>query len=240
MNDRLTGYVTGIQDYKDNDAILSVYTREYGLISLYGKGLKKITSKNAYGTQLMCRSEFLLDYNPSKSMQLLKSATLQKEFLNIRSDYQRLALASVVLEIINKINEDSLYDLLERTLTLLDESEQPYMVFSVFMSAILQLLGINPEVDRCVNCGDDKAIETISVEDGGFICRNCNKQLMLHPYLPEKLRKFRYINKASFDVYDKLLPLKLDDYELAELMVNFFMTHSGLNLRSWRSVSSEI
>ena len=237
MNDRITGFVTGWQDYKENDAIISVYTEEYGLLSLYCRGIKKITSKNAYGCQLFSLSEFLLDYNPAKSVQMMKSAALKKEYLGIRGDYQRLALASVVLEIVNKINEDSLYDLLMRTVELLDSSSQPYMVFSLFMAAILRMLGISPEVDRCVNCGDDSAIETISVEDGGFICVSCNRQLQLRPYLPEKMRKFRYLNKASFDVYEKLLPLGLDDYELAELMVQFFMTHSGLNLRSWRSVS---
>ncbi len=237
MSDILTGYVIKTNDVKDNDVILSVYTRDYGIVSLYARGIKKSTSKNAYACQLFDYSEFLIEMNQMKSMQLLKSATLKKEFLGIRSDYDRLALASVVIELAGYLEEDNIFDLLDMTLKLLDSHKEPFTVFELFVVRYLDLLGLSPEVDGCVLCGDTRNIETISVSDGGFVCRNCNRQLHLKPRDAGFLKNFRIINKASFEVLDKIEGLGLNEYRLSALLMEFLMTHSGLTVRSWRSVS---
>ena len=237
MNDILTGYVIRTNDVKDNDVILSVYTRDYGIVSLYARGIKKSTSRNSFACQLFDYSEFLIDMNQMKSMQLLKSATLKKEFLGIRSDYDRLALASVVIELAGYLEEDNIFDLLDTTLKLLDSHKEPFTVFDLFVVRYLDLLGLSPEVDGCVLCGDTRNIETVSVLDGGFICRNCNKQLHLKPMDAGFLKNFRIINKASFEVLDKIEGLGLNEYRLAALLMEFLMTHSGLTVRSWRSVT---
>lgn len=237
MSDILTGYVIKTNDVKDNDVILSVYTKDYGIVSLYARGIKKSTSKNAFACQLFDYSEFMIDMNQMKSMQLLKTATLKKEFLGIRSDYDRLALASVVIELAGYLEEDNIFDLLDVTLKLLDSHKEPFTVFNLFVVRYLDLLGLSPEVDGCVLCGDTRNIETVSVSDGGFLCRNCNKQLHLKPRDAGFLKNFRIINKASFEVLDKIEGLGLNEYRLSALLMEFLMTHSGLTVRSWRSVS---
>ena len=237
MNEIITGIVVRQQEAKENDLIITVYTADYGLVSFYGRGLRKLTSKNAYGCRLFCISEFLTDYNENKGLQLLKSVNLKKEFIHVGEDYLRLALASVVVEIITKIDEEGLYDLLNQTLEKLDEDDQPALAFNLFISAILQLLGISPQVDWCVGCGETSGIETVSVDEGGFLCHNCNQQYHFPLWDREDLRRFRYINKASFEVYDKLKPLQLDDWKLTETLMEFLFTHSGMTLRSWRSVA---
>ena len=236
MNEILTGYVIKTTDVKDNDVILNVYTREYGIVALYARGIKKSTSKNAYACQLFDYSEFMIDMNQIKSMQLLKSATLKKEFMGIRSDYDRLALASVVIELAGYLEEDNIFDLLETTLHYLDSHKEPYTIFNLFVVKYLDMLGLSPEVDGCVLCGDTSTIETISVLDGGFLCRNCNRHQHLKPRDAAFLRKFRIINKASFEVLDKIQGLGLDEYQLSAVLMEFLITHSGLNVRSWRSV----
>ena len=52
MNDQVNGIVIRQSDVKDNDLIIQVYTAEFGSIALYGRGLKKMTSRNAYACQL--------------------------------------------------------------------------------------------------------------------------------------------------------------------------------------------
>ena len=103
---------------------------------------------------------------------------------------------------------------------------------------ILDLLGISPEVDCCVVCGETDGIETISVADGGFLCRSCNTATHLKPVEVDFLRRFRIINKAGFEVLDKIMGIGLNDWKLADLLVEFLVTHSGMNLRSWRSMKS--
>ncbi|MBQ2684840.1 MAG: DNA repair protein RecO [Erysipelotrichaceae bacterium] len=240
MNDRVTGIVIRETEVKESDAIITVYTADHGQLSLYARGLRKVTSRNAYACQLFDCSEFLLDYNPGKDVQLLKSAVLKREYMGIRADYDRLALASVVIEIISQLQDDSLYELLETTLEKLDQDEEAFTAFSVFVVQILNILGISPVVDECVLCGNTKGIETISIADGGFICHECNKSVHLRPLDVDFLRKFRIINKASFEVYDRLASSGLNDYQLSALLVEFLCTHSGMRLRSWRAVEGAV
>ncbi len=236
MNEKATGYIIKTTDSGENDEIIHFYTADYGQLSFYAKGIKKISSKNAYACQLFDYSEFLFDYNDNRDMQLLKSATLKKEYMGIKSDYERLALGSVVLEIISSLNDEGFFDLLQTTLELLDREEEIYTVFSIFVVEVLNELGISPEVDSCVCCGDTTSIETISISDGGFLCHDCNRSTNLRPVTIEGLRSFRVINKASFAVFNKATGLGLNSYDLASKLIEFLIMHSGINLRSWRSV----
>lgn len=236
MNDRCEGIVIAQTPYKDNDVILTVYTEQFGKIALYGKGLNKSAAKNSYATQIFDLSEFLFDFNETKKTHLLKSATLINEFKNIKQDYNLMVLASNVTEIACKIDEDeNIYQLLYDTLFALDNRKMPYMVFSLYLSEILKRFGLSPEVDECVVCGDKTAIQTISIDDGGFICAQCNRETHYPRMDKQLLYAFRLINKASFDVLDKLYDLQLDMLSLAKVMMEFFLTHSGVVLKSYRS-----
>lgn len=240
MSDRtVKGIVIKANDVKENDLILTISTKD-GLMSIYGRGLKKMTSHNAYACQLFDCSEFVIDYNESRDVQLLKTASLKKDFVNLKSDYDRIALASVVCEIASQLEDENLFMLIFKTLDNLDSSSEPYTVFNLFVVEILNLLGISPVVDGCAICGDTNNIETISIQDGGFICHDCNAQTHINPRDVGYLKRFRIINKASFEVLDKLYGLKINDYEITSMLIDFLMTHSGMNIRSWRSVQQSL
>ena len=89
MNDKVRGIVIRQIDYKDNDAIITVYTDEYDRISLYVRGYKKITSRNVYATQIFDESDFLFDYNPVSRFQTLKTASLVNEHKGIKGQTPR-------------------------------------------------------------------------------------------------------------------------------------------------------
>ncbi|MBR0138607.1 MAG: DNA repair protein RecO, partial [Erysipelotrichaceae bacterium] len=221
--------------YKDNDEILTVLSENYGVISLYGKGLNKIAAKNAAGCQLFSYSEFTFDYNETRSSQVLKSATLKNGFANIRQDYDLMVIASLICEIAKNLPEDDWYQLLYDTMYGLNDLNQPYLILSLFVSVVLKKLGISPEVDECVVCGEKTGIETISVEDGGFLCTQCNRSTHYPKMGRDVLYKFRLVNKGDFNVLDKLLELNVNSLEIARLQMEFFITHSGVALKSYRS-----
>ncbi len=237
MNDFIPGIVVAKNDVKENDEILKVCCKEQGIVSFYGKGLKKSTSKNAYACQLFDLSEFNCDYSDSRSVQLLKSATLKNDFHGIKGDYDKLALGSVMLEIIAQLEQEDLFDVLLAGLQLLEKSPEPYMVYGLFVVRILDYLGISPAVDGCVVCGSQKNIETISLADGGFICHDCNRQYHSKPLDADFMRRFRIICKASYEVHDRIVAMNLNDYELAKYLTEFLAMHSGLHVRSFRSVN---
>ncbi|HQB32076.1 MAG TPA: DNA repair protein RecO [Erysipelotrichaceae bacterium] len=224
-------------EYKENDAIVTVLTEEFGKVALYVKGYKKITSKNVYATQLFDHSSFLFDFNPHKSIQILKSANLLSQFSNIKTDYEKIAAASVICEIAGGI-EENIYNLLYQTLNRLNDNEQIYLVLNVYLVAILNILGISPFVDGCVNCGRTDNIESISINEGGFLCSHCNREFNDEIFDLEFLKKFRITNKASFDVFDKLITLNLNDFKLTDLLMLILITYSGIYLKSYQSLKN--
>ncbi len=235
MNDFIKGIVINSIEYKENDTIITILTQQFSKIALYVRGTKKLTSKNVYATQIFDYSNFLLDYNPNKRIQVLKSANLIKQFTNIKTDYEKIAIASVICEIANAV-EENIYNLLLETLSKLDENEQMYLVLNLYLVTVLNILGIAPYVDGCVNCLRTDNIETISLNEGGFICSYCNKEIKKETYDVEFLSNFRYINKASFEVFDKLLVLNLNDFKITDLLMQVLIDYSGIYLKSYQSL----
>lgn len=237
MNDVIEGIVISVNDYKDNDAIINILTKEYGKLALYVRGQKKVSGKNIYATQLLNRSSFMFDYYPNRNMQHLKSATLIDTFSEIRNDYEKITIASLICEITDKCATEDIYDLLLKSLENLNKSDQPYLILNIFLSEILSRLGISPYVDGCVLCGRSDDIETISLEDGGFLCRKCN-QGENKAMTPSLLMKFRYINKAKMDIIDKLVNLNLNEFELVDIMMNILVIYSGIRVNSYKSLTN--
>jgi len=236
MNDQTLGIVCNTIDYKDNDAIISCFSKDYGKLSFYVKGYKKITSKNVYATQLFDVSEFLFDYNPSKQIQVLKTASLKDEHLKIKQDYEKLSIASTIVELSMLTLENDDYEFLNQSLQLIDNTQQPITVFNVFLAMLLEKCGINPQVDNCCLCGNTNGIESISIEDGGFVCGNCNKQVHQSNYDNEMLKKFRIINKANYDVIEKLYPLNFNDFNLSQLLMSFVDFYLDIKLKSYKNL----
>lgn len=238
MNNQSKGIVVNQIDYKDNDAIIKVITEDYGLISLYVKGYKKITSKNVYATQLFDLSEFMFDYTDNGKVQILKSASLINEYATIKSDYDKTVIASMFAEIVNQLSEELDYNFVQQSFDLLSSSNKPYLILNLFLAEILKICGVNPNVDGCSNCGNQNGITTISVNDGGFICEQCNSMLHYKTIGVDMLRNFRIINKADYSVIDKILNLKLDDFEITKILMSFMIEYLGLNLKSYSSLES--
>ncbi len=237
MNEKINAIVIRENDYKENDAIITIVSEQYGKMSLYVKGYKKINGKNIYATQPLNYSAFMLDYNPHKGIQLLKSAVLIDEFANIKKDYEKIMIASLICELIDKAYQDDLFSLLLKTLENLDKSNQAYLVLNVFLVEMLKILGISPYVDGCVLCGRTDDIETVSLEDGGFLCHKCNQGQ--NAKLPlQMLKKFRYINKANIDIIDKLTNLQLNDFALTDMLMNILVIYSGIQINSYKNITN--
>jgi DNA repair protein RecO (recombination protein O) len=236
MDEQINGIVIKQIDYKDNDAIITVYTAKYGRIGLYVRGFKKMTSKNVYATQVFDESVFMLEYNPISRFQMLKSATLVNEHKHIKADYDRLAIASLICEVADTVHGEEGYQDLKSALDCLDSTEEPYTVLNLYLSLALRYAGTGMNVDGCCLCGSGEDIVALSVQEGGFICRRCNSELRLPESDPGYLRLIRIINKADFSVIDKIMKLGLNSFTITQELIGFLKYHLDIDFRSFRSL----
>ena len=231
MNEKCEGIVINEVDYRDSDAVITVYTDNYGIIPLYVRGYKKITGRNVLACQLFDVSEFLFDLK-NGHMSTLKSAYLKNDHAGLKADYDKLTAASVIAEAARYLGSETDYRILKKLLELLESIDQNYLCINLMLCAVLRANGMSPEVDRCARCGSQNDIISFSIKEGGFLCRSCYDGTDGSIMDPQFLKKIRLTVKAPVEAYDKLPALELNDPEITDILLKFLETHGEIRLHS--------
>ena len=235
MNNSCEGIVLRHQDYRENDVILSVYSKEFGKLSFLARGLKKAGSKNASSTSLFCHSVFYFNDNQKAGMQMLKNAERKNMFRHIYDDLLSQTIAQVMCECVEKMADginESLFEVVLKSLTYLNDTHKPFVVLGLFLAHCNAFCGITPNVDECIKCHRQDNIAAISLRDGGFLCLSCMDEYH-HERLSEKqLRNFRLFHKAGMDDFPILEEYLDSDFEDMRYILSMFEEYSGVHIKS--------
>jgi len=240
MNDSTDAIVLYQQEYKEKDALLYVLTPGKGFITFLARGLQKLDSKNSYACMPFSVSQLTYDEKENSDFQLLHSASLIESNRKIREDLVKTAVASVMSELALKLLRDGLdeetaaylYHLIQFSLDQLRVSDQYQCALGFYLARVLDLIGIGPMVDGCTSCGNEK-VNSISLNEGGFLCPECRIKLNSPVYSPDILKQFRLINKAKEENYPQLEKFGINQDEVLILMNGFLVEYAGITLKSW-------
>lgn len=229
MNDKVKGLVLSILDYKENDLLLQVITQDKGFLTLTAKSAKKITSKSHYSN--LCLYEFIIDYKDTKTMFSIHGAKLLESYYE-DNNLTLLAFKNVLVELTNKAKSDYSNELFNNIVFTLSNinSTNMYLLGSLLISYLLKLDGISPSVDKCVECGSNKVVAISNIK-GGFVCIKHLDQL--EPLQVDRLKKFRLINKADFDKYEKIKDVEYD-FKDFDILMKFYEDNSDNQIKSYR------
>ena len=229
MNDKITALVLKITDYKENDLILEVISKDKSFLSLVAKGAKKIDSKKHYYP--LCLYEFIIDYKDHKNIFLIHNSKLLETYFD-DNDLKLLSYKNIIVEATLKakeLYELKMYDSLIFTLKNMN-IDNMYLLGCLYFGYLLKINGISPNVDGCVVCGNTSVV-SISNRLGGFVClKHLNG---LDSLDVEKLRKFRLINKADFNYYEVLKDIEYD-LEDFKIIINFYETNMDIILKAYK------
>lgn len=225
MNDKLSGFVLSISDYKEADSILQVLSKEYGMLSLVAKSSKKINSKNHFLP--MCTYEFIIDYKDNKTIYTTHGQKLLNSYFD-NGNLEYMSFKNILIELTVKYKDFVDYDTLCFVFSKMNEKNR-YLLGSMYLSYIIKNFGITPRVDGCVICDNSKVV-SLSNRHGGFVC--INHLNGLDPIDVERLKKFRLIIKGNIEHFDILSQFT---YDLADfdLLMNFFIENTGISLKSY-------
>lgn len=224
----VSGIVVSITDYKENDALVHVLTRDEGTLTLYVRGFQKITSKNAPSIMPFLYGEFMIEDNDVKSILNLRSVQTKQLFRHIRED---LALQSVAVCLCDYAKyastemSEEIFDLLYEGLCSLEKENDAILVLLVYLSQLCRIFGIAPYVDGCVVCGENSGICSVSVSDGGFVCEEC---------FDEGVRKtrdflwlYRAVNKAKYENIKQISMTKAVKLDVLMFVFDFIEEHTS-------------
>ena len=168
----------------EKDKILKLLCSDGRIINAVSKGAVGIKSKNRASSMLFCLSDFVLTY--TGDMAYVSSSEVIKGFWGIGQDIFRMSCASYIseaasfLENADMFEDDTLYRLLGHTLTILEKAdENSVLIIAVtFMLKLAGIMGIAPEFDKCVSCGEESEYYFFSSRYGGIVCPVCVPAMM--------------------------------------------------------------
>lgn len=135
----------------ENGKLLTLFTKDYGKITVAAKGVKKPGSSLVHIAQLFAYSKLEI-YKGNSTLFTLTGGELIETFSGLAMSYERLANAGIISKItLRVIQEDlpeeySLRLLLNSLYYLSNGKREPEFVKSIFILKLLQYEGIAPDV----------------------------------------------------------------------------------------------
>lgn len=196
------GLVISEKSYSDADKIITVLMKNYGKISLYVHGAKKLSSQFFAISQIFTCSEFVI--SNEKKFCSLKQANLI-ENLTPRN-YEDFCYAMYFCEMAEKVlpfkqEANNILLLLIKTLKVLSCAPANYIA-RIFEFKFMKLNGFEPQINFCHVCNKPYNPEEFFFDGEGLVCKNClNRSLPFCKISPVALKYLSDILNNKFDSF---------------------------------------
>lgn len=141
----------------ENDRVITILTKEYGLLRAFATGARKIKSKTGAGTQLLCYSEFGL--LKGRDTYRVTEALPVAVFFSLRSDIEKLTVAQYFCELAGVLANEGepsgeiLRVLLNSLSLMADGKRTPPLIKAITELRLLCEAGFQPDLVACCGCG---------------------------------------------------------------------------------------
>lgn len=184
-----TAIILNRYDWREADRLVSVYTKEYGRLTLLSRGARKLNSKLAAHLEPINLSRLLVV--KGKGFDYVGAALIEEPFLGIKQDLNKLYFAGQALFHFNSLVREGaadpvLFSWLEKWLYNLDIAEGEKEMnkddgrfrLALFLWRLFELLGHGPQLNLCVACGQpiSPGKNYFDFARGGLICPSCRSK----------------------------------------------------------------
>ena len=163
-------------DYRENDRMVTLLTKEYGKMSASARGSRKPTSKLFASSSVFCCGEYVFYEKDGRFG--IKSCEVRRTFFNMQNDYDSYSVACFIADAVDKVAQEDdvspgLFALTVNALYALDTGAAPGTLLSYFVQRLLYIEGVYPNLKSCVLCGKREDLTRFSAEHGGAVCAVC-------------------------------------------------------------------
>jgi len=232
MIEKIEGIIIKETSYSETSKLITLITKEHGVMNLLAKGAKTLKSPLRSGTTILTHAYFNIIYKESK-LSTLKEVNIINYYKNIKKDINKISYATYILELVEQVikqtNNEEIYEILISSLKKIEENLDPLVITNILELKCLNYLGVMPILDKCAVCGN-KNIITISADQGGYLCKNCRTaETIVDEKTIKLLRMLYYVD------IEKIEKIEISKKIIEE--INFFLTsyyerYTGLYLKS--------
>jgi len=194
---KVNGIVIKKSDFGEANRILTIFTREHGIIKAAAYGAKSIKNKNSASSQFLCYADFILK-DTGKDIMTVKAVDVIESFFPVQEDIVKLSLCVYFSDLIyNLINrnvpdENMLRLFLNTVYALAYKDIDNETARAVFELRAMSYAGFSPNLNCCVCCLKNENITSFSVKSGGIVCSDCSKSVDI-PINAEIYHALKYI-----------------------------------------------
>ena len=167
-------------NYRDNDKMITLLSPTRGRVDALIRNCRKPKSHNLNSGELFALGDYML--TEANGRFIVTSVNLIETFYPLRSDYDKLAFGSYLLNLVEAVAEPDqeqkeLFMLLLHTLSRLafyDHDPKPLLAGFLLHFSVCQ--GFRPRLEHCVLCGKRLPEEGelyFDIEEGGLCCAEC-------------------------------------------------------------------
>src|SRR5574344_1385597 len=233
MITKVTGIIVNTTEYGETSLIMQVFTKEYGIIGIMGKGVRSLKSHLRALTMKLTYGTFYIYYKENK-LSILKDVDIINPLLNIHQDITLISYYNYICELATQVykqsEENEIYELMMQTILKINDKLDPQILTNILEIKLLDYLGVGISLDACVGCGNQTNIVTIDGDRGGLICKHCYRgERMVKPKTIQILRMLYYVDIKSISKLD----FKDENKKEIDLFLNtYYSRYTGLYLQS--------
>ena len=178
-------------DFGDANRVVTLFTKEFGKIEANAYGCRRSRSPLSGAMQMF--NHISAQLTRGSKVDTIRDADIIHFYDALTNDLERLAYASVLFEIVNRMtlprqSELSTFELLTKALPTLS-TRNPRIATLIGTCQFMETSGVQLNFSRCVHCGRDlQGDAAISLLDGGAVCFDCIDLAQDPHKYPETLR----------------------------------------------------
>jgi DNA repair protein RecO (recombination protein O) len=194
------------------DAIVTLYTPNYGKLEAKAKGVRKTKSRMAGHLQPLTRCAVQLAQG--HTIEVVAGCQAIEAFPALRENLERLSCGLYVTELVDRfaperVESFATYQLLLDTLRRLAQETAMDAALRYFEMRLLDYSGFQPELERCLGC--EAALSAVtnyfSPAAGGVLCPRCGQgQVGARPLSVNALKVLRHLRRGTWSA---VAPLRL-------------------------------
>lgn len=212
INEKVTG---------ESNRLVTVLTRDRGVIRAFANGARKIKSRSAAATDLLCYSSFTVFKN--RDTYSIDEATPNEVFFKLREDIVNMSLAQYFCELVGAIVPENVESevylrVMLNSLHFLTKGEKDInLIKPITELRLISAAGFAPDLVACSSCGEYEDSEMwFDVAEGQLYCGKCatHRPPASIELSPGVLAAMRHIIYSQFD---KLYSFTLPDQSAKQL-----------------------
>lgn len=171
-------------DHGEADRFFTIFTKDFGKIRVFGKGIRKIKAKLRGGLQLF--NYIYIEFIRGKYFFTATEAVCKDYFFQIKSDGDKLKAAHFLGDLVDRLlkeeKDERIWLLVLKIFKKIEDPEffgkKLELLICYFEWNLFDILGYHPELFKCINCREKLKEGNLffSIINGGILCFECKNK----------------------------------------------------------------